>query len=111
MEYIISLYGCMFLLGLLGNGSLGLTLCCGPGARFRSPLLLGLITADFFVCCISGPITAALYVITTWNQLWLQVALFAQVNFAVFHGLYLYSKIFPGMARLREHSIYDGNFC
>ncbi|XP_031335415.1 C-X-C chemokine receptor type 2 [Photinus pyralis] len=78
MEYITSLYGCMFLVGLLGNGSLGLTLCCGPGAKARSPLLLGLVAADFLVCCLSGPVTAAIYVTSTLSQTWLRVALFVQ---------------------------------
>ncbi|XP_068917071.1 galanin receptor type 3 isoform X2 [Tenebrio molitor] len=78
MDYLISLYGCMFLVGVLGNGSLGLTLCCGPGAKTRSPLLFGLIVADLLVCCLSGPVTAALYVLTSWTQTWRHVALFVQ---------------------------------
>ncbi|RZC42057.1 galanin receptor type 3 [Asbolus verrucosus] len=78
MDYLISLYGCMFLVGVLGNGSLGLTLCCGPGAKTRSPLLFGLIVADLLVCCLSGPITAALYVLSSWTQTWWHVALFIQ---------------------------------
>ena len=79
MDYLPSLYGCMFLVGVLGNGSLGLTLCCGPGAKSRSPLLFGLIVADLLVCCLSGPITAALYVLSSWTQTWRHVALFIQV--------------------------------
>ncbi|KAF5294479.1 hypothetical protein FQR65_LT01605 [Abscondita terminalis] len=78
MDYITSLYGCIFLVGLLGNGSLGLTLCCGPGAKARSPLLLGLVAADFFVCCLSGPVTVALYLTSTSSQPWLRIALFVQ---------------------------------
>lgn len=79
MDALLSIYGCMFLVGVLGNGSLGLALCCGPGARTRSPLLLGLIAADLVVCGVSGPVTAALYAITNWNQTWKHVALFFQV--------------------------------
>ncbi|XP_022915564.1 galanin receptor type 3 [Onthophagus taurus] len=78
MDYIVSLYGCMFLVGVLANGTLGLALCTGPGAKSRSPLLLGLVAADFCVCCLSGPITAALYTITTWTQSWSNIAIFLQ---------------------------------
>lgn len=79
MDVLLSIYGCMFLIGVLSNGSLGLALCCGPGARTRSPLLLGLIAADLVVCGISGPVTAALYVVTSWSHTWRHVALFFQV--------------------------------
>lgn len=79
MDFVLTVYGCMFLVGVLGNGSLGLTLCCGPGAKTRSPLLFGLIVADLLVCCLSGPITAAFYVITFTSQLWYRIALFIQV--------------------------------
>lgn len=79
MDYLITIYGCMFLVGVLGNGTLGLTLCCGPGAKTRSPLLFGLIFADLLVCSLSGPVTAALYVLSNWTQTWRYIALFVQV--------------------------------
>lgn len=75
----------MFLVGVLGNGSLGFALCCGPGARSRSPLLLGLITADLLVCSLSGPVTAALYTLTSWTQTWYHAALFVQVHLYQIH--------------------------
>ncbi|XP_018331568.1 uncharacterized protein LOC108741301 isoform X1 [Agrilus planipennis] len=78
MDYLTSFYGCVFFMGLMGNGCLVLMLCCGRGARMRSPLLLGLVFADLFVCCLSGPITAARYVITTWTQPWERLAIFMQ---------------------------------
>ncbi|XP_044256671.1 somatostatin receptor type 4 [Tribolium madens] len=78
MDYLITIYGCMFLVGVLGNGTLCLTLCCGPGAKTRSPLLFGLIFADLLVCCLSGPVTAALYVLSNWTQTWKYIALFIQ---------------------------------
>lgn len=79
MNVILTLYGCIFFAGVLGNGSLGLALCCGPGARTRSPLLLGLIAADFMVCAVSGPVTAALYSATKLNEKLKRFALFFQV--------------------------------
>lgn len=80
MDYIISIYGCVFLTGVLVNGSLGLALCNGQGAKNRSPLLLGLVAADFFVCSLAGPITAVIYAVSTWRQSWLIVAYFIQVS-------------------------------
>lgn len=79
MDYLVSLYGCMFLVGVLGNGTLGIALCSGPGAKHRSPLLLGLVAADFCVCCLSGPVTAAIYMITSWSESWFHIASFIQV--------------------------------
>ncbi|XP_065166075.1 5-hydroxytryptamine receptor 7 isoform X2 [Atheta coriaria] len=78
MDYILSLYGCVFLVGVLGNGSLGLALCSGPGAKNRSPLLLGMVAADFFVCCIAGPVTAATYAVSSWSNVWWRIAQFLQ---------------------------------
>lgn len=83
MNFLLSAYGCIFLVGVISNGSLGLALCCGPGAKTRSPLLLGLITADLLVCGLSGPVTAALYTVSSWTQTWHQIAFFIQV----FNGL------------------------
>lgn len=80
MDYILSIYGCIFLLGVLGNGSLGLALSSGPGGKNRSPLLLGLVAADFFVCCLSGPVTAVIYAVSTLSSSWFDIALFLQVN-------------------------------
>ena len=80
MDYLVSLYGCVFLIGVLGNGTLGIALCSGPGARNRSPLLLCLVAADFLVCCISGPVTAAIYAVTSWAESWLCIATFVQVH-------------------------------
>ncbi|CAG9855059.1 unnamed protein product [Phyllotreta striolata] len=69
MEVLIAIYGVLFLVGVIGNGALAVTLWWGRGSK--SPLLLGLIIADFFVCCLSGPITALLYTLppdsTGWN--------------------------------------------
>lgn len=81
MEYLPGLYGCMFLVGLMGNGSLFASLCLGPGPRARSPILLGLVAADFLVCSLSGPATAALYIVPheNWTQPWLRIAQFMQV--------------------------------
>ncbi|KAK9889869.1 hypothetical protein WA026_008671 [Henosepilachna vigintioctopunctata] len=78
MDYLLSIYACIFLIGVVGNGILGLTLCCGPGVKSRSPLLFGLILADLLVCSLSGPLTAALYVLSPWTQTWFHIALFVQ---------------------------------
>ncbi|KAL3290170.1 hypothetical protein HHI36_023531 [Cryptolaemus montrouzieri] len=80
MDCLLAIYACMFFVGVLGNGILGLTLCCGPGAKSRSPLLFGMIFADLLVCSVSGPLTAALYVISPWTQTWFHIALFVQVQ-------------------------------
>ncbi|XP_050497447.1 endothelin receptor type B isoform X1 [Diabrotica virgifera virgifera] len=59
MDSLVTIYGCLFFVGVIGNGTLAVNLYWGRGSK--SPLLLGLIIADFFVCCLSGPITAATY--------------------------------------------------
>lgn len=59
MEILIIFYGCLLLIGVVGNGMLAISVWYGRGSR--SPLLICLIAADFSVCCISGPVTAAFY--------------------------------------------------
>ncbi|XP_057667997.1 substance-K receptor [Diorhabda carinulata] len=76
MDIFVTIYGCLFLIGVVGNGTLAVTLWWGRGSK--SPLLLGLIIADFFVCCLSGPITAALYTIPSDSPVWLIIAQFMQ---------------------------------
>lgn len=78
MDALITIYGLLFLLGILGNGALAFSLWWGRGTK--SPLLMGLIAADFFVCCLSGPITATLYVIPPDSPYWLTLAQFMQVR-------------------------------
>ncbi|CAH0561909.1 unnamed protein product [Brassicogethes aeneus] len=57
MEFIVSIYGCLFFIGFLANGLLGLKFVCGPGGQTTNPFLYGLIIADLFVCGLSGPAT------------------------------------------------------
>lgn len=78
MDALITIYGILFLLGIIGNGALAFSLWWGRGSK--SPLLMGLIAADFFVCCLSGPITAVLYVVPPDSIYWLTLAQFMQVS-------------------------------
>lgn len=110
MDLIISIYGCVFLMGVLSNGSLGIALFTGPGSKNRSPLLLGLVAADFFVCCMAGPVTAASYAISSLTQSWARITTFAQVtiqnsSFYIFFKLNLF---FLDLASIGEYSFHDG---
>lgn len=78
MSSLLTLYGLLFLLGIIGNGTLAFSLWWGRGSK--SPLLMGLITADFLVCCLSGPITATIYAIPANSPYWINLAEFMQVN-------------------------------
>ncbi|KAG5894334.1 hypothetical protein JTB14_004378 [Gonioctena quinquepunctata] len=92
MDVLITIYGCLFLVGVIGNGALAVTLWWGRGSK--SPLLLGLIIADFFVCCLSGPITAALYTLPTNSAAWLVIAQFMQIGFSIITARIRYFDIF-----------------
>lgn len=78
MDAFLTIYGLLFLLGIIGNGALAFSLWWGRGTK--SPLLMGLIVADFSVCCLSGPITATLYAVHSDSSYWLTIAQFMQVS-------------------------------
>lgn len=109
MDYIFSLYGCVFLLGVLGNVIIGVSLTSGTGGRNRNPLLLGLVTADFLVCCLSAPVTAVLYAISSITYTWSRTAVFFQVKIPPTFFLNIHSVLFPVLARIGEHAFDDGD--
>ncbi|KAJ8930860.1 hypothetical protein NQ314_016279, partial [Rhamnusium bicolor] len=96
MDIMITIYGCLFLIGMVGNGTLAVSLWWGRGSK--SPLLLGLVVADFFVCCLSGPITAALYTLPPNSTAWLLVAQFMQC----LEHVYIHFSIIVSSMLLRE---------
>ncbi|XP_017787056.1 PREDICTED: uncharacterized protein LOC108569859 [Nicrophorus vespilloides] len=64
MYILIGLYGCLFLFGVYGNGTIALSLFRGPGIHQRNPFVIAMVFADLIVCIISIPMTVTSLTIT-----------------------------------------------
>jgi hypothetical protein len=65
---LISLYGVVLVVGVVGNSLVAVVLCTQQTARMRNNLLLSVCMSDLLVCVLSAPLTAAS---NTYYNVWM----------------------------------------
>lgn len=84
---LVSLYGVVLVVGVVGNSMVAVVLCTQQTARMRNNLMLSVCVSDLLVCALSGPLAAAS---NTYHNVWMlshiacKLTAFLQVRISVF---------------------------
>jgi len=65
---LVSLYGVVLVVGVVGNSMVAVVLCTQQTARMRNNLMLSVCVSDLLVCALSGPLAAAS---NTYHNVWI----------------------------------------
>jgi hypothetical protein len=65
---LVSLYGIVLVVGVVGNSMVAVVMCTQQTARMRNNLMLSVCVSDLLVCALSGPLAAAS---NTYHSVWM----------------------------------------
>jgi hypothetical protein len=65
---LVSLYGIVLVVGVVGNSMVAVVMCTQQTARMRNNLMLSVCVSDLLVCALSGPLAAAY---NTYHNVWM----------------------------------------
>jgi hypothetical protein len=65
---LVSLYGIVLVVGVVGNSMVAVVMCTQQTARMRNNLMLSVCVSDLLVCALSGPLAAAS---NTYHNVWM----------------------------------------
>lgn len=98
---LVSLYGIVLVVGVVGNSMVAVVMCTQQTARMRNNLMLSVCVSDLLVCALSGPLAAAS---NTYHNVWmlshiackltpfLQVRITASASRLVYNCIFLIPK-------------------
>lgn len=83
---LVSLYGVVLVVGVVGNSMVAVVLCTQQTARMRNNLMLSVCVSDLLVCALSGPLAAASNTYHVWmlSHIACKLTAFLQVRVSLF---------------------------
>lgn len=94
---LVSLYGIVLVVGVVGNSMVAVVMCTQQTARMRNNLMLSVCVSDLLVCALSGPLAAAS---NTYHNVWMlshiacKLTAFLQVRITASASRLVYNCIF-----------------